>query len=96
MISSSHNNLPVMSSNNANEFLFAVLMCTACVLPCYIICQCGRTPLHFAARAASVECVKELMQHADIAAALIMRDIVSNNKLCIYDDIIKLNSPIQI
>ena len=78
-----------MSSNNANEFLFAVLMCTTRIIPCSIICQNGRTPLHVVAEKASVECVKELMQHTDIAAALIMQDKVSNSMLYVFDAVIK-------
>ena len=42
-----------------------------------IVEQGGRTPLHYAAKSGSVECVKELMQHADIAAALSKTDNVS-------------------
>ena len=56
-------------------------MYNTCIIPCSITCQNGYTPLHLAASQASVECVKELMQHADIAATLIMQDKVSNTLL---------------
>ena len=49
------------------------------MIPYSIVCQDEKTPLHLAAAAGSVECVKELMQHADIGATLIMQDVVSNN-----------------
>ena len=38
-----------------------------------------RAPLHYAAEAGSVECVRELMQHANIAEAATMVNDVSNN-----------------
>ena len=44
------------------------------MIPYSIVCQDERTPLHMAVGNGSVECVKELMQHADIGAALIMQD----------------------
>ena len=49
------------------------------MIPYSIVCQNGMTPLHWAVEKGSVECVKELMQHADIGATLIMQDEVSDN-----------------
>ena len=49
------------------------------MIPYSIVCQDKKTPLHFAAARGSVECVKELMQHADIGATVIMQDLVSYN-----------------
>ena len=45
----------------------------------YVVFQYERTLLHQAAKAGSVECVRELMQHANIAEAATMVDNVSNN-----------------
>ena len=45
----------------------------------YVVFQYKSTPLHLAAEAGSVECVIELMQHANIAEAVTMVDNVSNN-----------------
>ena len=45
----------------------------------YIVLQNKMTPLHLAAEAGSVECVRELMQHANIVEAATMVDDVSNN-----------------
>ena len=51
----------------------------------YVVFQGYRTPLHLAAEVGSVECVRELMQHANIAEAATMVDDVSNNKLmCLF------------
>jgi predicted component of type VI protein secretion system len=44
-----------------------------------VIFQEMKTSLHLAAEAGSVECVRELMQHANIAEAATMVDRVSNN-----------------
>ena len=41
--------------------------------------QRERTPLHLAAATGSVECERELMQHANIAEAVTMVDMVSIN-----------------
>jgi hypothetical protein len=38
------------------------------------------TPLHLAVGKGSVECVKELMQHADIGSTVIIQDKVSYNE----------------
>ena len=59
------------------------------MIPCSIFNQNGYTPLHVAAEKASVECMMELMQHTDIAAALIMQDKVSNSMLYVFDAVIK-------
>ena len=45
----------------------------------YVVFQAKKTPLHLAAEAGSVECVRELMQHANIVEAATMVDKVSNN-----------------
>ena len=45
----------------------------------YVVIQHKRTPLHWAAKEGSVECVRELMQHANIAEAATMVDRVSSN-----------------
>ena len=45
----------------------------------YVVFQDNRTLLHLAALKGSVECVRELMQHANIAEAATMVDAVSNN-----------------
>ena len=45
----------------------------------YVVFQNKRTPLHLAVEAGSLECVRELMQHANIAEAVTMIDGVSNN-----------------
>ena len=45
----------------------------------YVVFQREKTLLHLAAEAGSVECVRELMQHANIAEAATMVDYVSNN-----------------
>ena len=50
-----------------------------CMISYSIVCQDKMTPLHMAAEKGIVECVKELMQHADIGPALIMQDDVSYN-----------------
>ena len=51
----------------------------------YVVFQAKRTPLHLAAAAGSVECVRELMQHANIAEAATMVDDVSNNEfMCLF------------
>ena len=47
------------------------------MIPYSIVYQYKKTPLHWAVEKGSVECVKELMQHAEIAAALTMQDKVS-------------------
>ena len=52
-----------------------------------IICQDGKTPLHHAACKPSVEWLKVLMQHADIAAALTIQDDVRYNVFCIFDEL---------
>jgi ankyrin repeat protein len=44
-----------------------------------LVFQRNKTPLHIAAEKGSVECVRELMQHVNIAEALTMVDNVSNN-----------------
>ena len=49
------------------------------MIPYSIVCQYEKTPLHLAVEKGSVECVKELMQHADIGATVIMQDSVSCN-----------------
>ena len=64
--------------NNVNELPFSILVqVDAIIYVLKIICQYERTPLHWAVEAGSVECVKELMQHADIGPALVMQDEVS-------------------
>ena len=45
----------------------------------YVVFQAKRTPLYIAALKGSVECVRELMQHPNIAEAATMVDRVSNN-----------------
>ena len=45
----------------------------------YVVFQAKKTALHLAAAAGSVECVKELMQHAMISEAATMVDAVSND-----------------
>ena len=45
----------------------------------YVVFQDKKTPLHLAAAKGSVECVRELMQHANVAEAANMVDAVSNN-----------------
>ena len=45
----------------------------------YVVFQNKRTLLHIAVEAGSVECVRELMQHPNIAEAATMVDAVSNN-----------------
>ena len=45
----------------------------------YVVIQYTMTLLHLAAEAGSVECVRELMQHANIAEAATMVDAVSND-----------------
>ena len=45
----------------------------------YVVFQSKMTPLHLAVTTGSVECVRELMQHANIAEAATMVDGVSNN-----------------
>ena len=45
----------------------------------YVVIQLEKTPLNLAAEAGSVECVRELMQHSNIAEAATMVDDVSNN-----------------
>ena len=45
----------------------------------YVVFQYKMTPLHLAAKAGSVECVRELMQHANIVEAATMVDNVSKN-----------------
>ena len=67
---------------NTNEIAFLQYSYVVVVIYMYLIrysidCQEKRTPLHWAAKAGSVECVKELMQHADIGRTVIMQDDVS-------------------
>ena len=51
----------------------------------YVVFQDKMTALHLAAQAGSVECVGELMQHADIAEAATMVDSVSNKYfMCLF------------
>ena len=45
----------------------------------YVVFQGKKTALHLAAEKGSVECVRELMQHSNIAEAVTMVDNVSNN-----------------
>ena len=49
------------------------------MIPYSVVFQRNRTPLHLAAKAGSVECVRELMQHANIAEAATIVDFVSND-----------------
>ena len=43
-----------------------------------VVYQYGKTPLHMAADRGHWECVREMLQHRDISAALTMTDQVSN------------------
>ena len=43
-----------------------------------VVYQDGKTPLHMAAKNGHWECVREMLQHRDISAALTIKDNVSN------------------